>query len=140
MAEARGVDLHFAIHDGTASRVIVGVRNVDGLPMSSRDMIDKSAAGATARTFVPGLSNTTFTVDGIWDDTADTGSASALGATYADTASAAFIFGPEGSTTGDVKYSGNCYCTAFTVSEAYDGIALFRASFQVDGAVTTGAF
>jgi predicted secreted protein len=140
MAEARGVDLHLELHDGTASRIIVGVRSVDGLPMSSRDMIDKSSAGATARTFVPGLQNNTFTINGIWDDTTSTGSATVLGTIADDTATRAFIFGPEGSTTGDVKYSGNAYVTAFTISEAYDGIAEFAASFQVDGAVTVGTF
>lgn len=140
MAVTRGVDLHFELHDGTASRIIAGVRSVDGLPMSSRDMIDKSYAGSTARTFEVGLSNTSFSVSGVWDDTASTGSATALGLIYDDTATRAFVFGPEGSTIGDVKYSGDCYCTAFTVSEEYDGIALFSAAFQVNGAVTTGVF
>ena len=137
----RGQDLQFTIHDGTAVRDIsLFVRNVSGLPFSDAPVIDKTAAGAADRTYLKGIMAHTFTVSGVADNTALTGPVIAFPLIADDIVTRAFVYGPKGTGTGDPKFSGSCWVTSFTITEDYDGIALWSASCTVDGAVTSGAY
>ena len=51
-----------------------------------------------------------------------------------------FIYGPEGSTGGDIKYTGECYMTSFSQSAPVDGRVSFSATFQRTGDLTRITF
>jgi hypothetical protein len=51
-----------------------------------------------------------------------------------------FEYGPGGSASGDIKYTGSAFCTNYSVSNPVDGIVSFTADFQVSGAVTRGTY
>lgn len=96
------------------------------------DVIETSAMGSTARTYVPGLTNATasmslYFVDG---DSAQAALQSAPGS-----AAATIELYPSGETTGQ-KLSGEMIVTSFEISAANDGAVTAEVSGQITGAVT----
>jgi predicted secreted protein len=96
------------------------------------DVIETSAMGSTARTYVPGLTNATasmslYFVDG---DSAQAALQSAPGA-----AAATVELYPSGETTGQ-KLSGEMIVTSFEISAANDGAVTAEVSGQITGALT----
>jgi predicted secreted protein len=96
------------------------------------DVIETSSMGATARTFVPGLTNATtslslYFVDG---DSAQAALQSAPGA-----AAATIELYPSGTSTGQ-KLSGEMIVTSFEISAANDGAVTAEVSGQITGALT----
>ena len=96
------------------------------------DVIETSSMGATARTFVPGLTNATtslslYFVDG---DSAQAALQSAPGA-----AAATIELYPSGTSAGQ-KLSGEMIVTSFEISAANDGAVTAEVSGQITGAVT----
>jgi predicted secreted protein len=96
------------------------------------DVIETSAMGSTARTYVPGLTNATasmslYFVDG---DSAQAALQSAPGA-----AAATVELYPSGETTGQ-KLSGEMIVTSFEISAANDGAVTAEVAGQITGALT----
>ena len=96
------------------------------------DVIETSSMVATARTFVPGLTNATtslslYFVDG---DSAQAALQSAPGA-----AAATIELYPSGTSTGQ-KLSGEMIVTSFEVSAANDGAVTAEVAGQITGALT----
>jgi hypothetical protein len=56
------------------------------------------------------------------------------------TSTASFEYGPEGGTTGKVKFSGECWLTEYTVNASVPEKVGFSATLQVDGTVTAGSY
>jgi len=96
------------------------------------DVIETSAMGTTARTYVPGLTNATtsmslYFVDG---DSAQAALQSAPGA-----AAATIELYPSGETTGQ-KLSGEMIVTSFEIAAANDGAVTAEVAGQITGALT----
>jgi predicted secreted protein len=96
------------------------------------DVIETSAMGNTARTYVPGLTNATasmslYFVDG---DSAQAALQSAPGS-----AAATIELYPSGEITGQ-KLSGEMIVTSFEISAANDGAVTAEVAGQITGALT----
>jgi len=102
----------------------------------SVDTAETSAFGSSAKSYVVGLTDSTISVSGNWDATVDAHLAAILG----QAASVSFEYGPEGSTSTYVKYSGECYLTSYEKSGAIGDVVTYSAEFQVTGAVTRGTW
>ena len=70
-----------------------------------------------------------------WDSTVD----ATLNGLF-DSASVAWIYGPAGSTSGLVKYSGNAFVTASEISSDVAGKVSATFELAVTGSVTRGTF
>jgi hypothetical protein len=90
----------------------------------------------SAKTYIVGLSDATFSISGLFDATADGYLAGVLG----QTATLSFEYGPAGSSAGLVKYSGECIMTSYEVSAAVGDAVQASADFQVTGAITRGTW
>ena len=101
----------------------------------ARDMLDTTVFGLTDKTQIAGLRSHSISVSGNWDATHD-----AAAVACDDGEVVAFEFGPEGSTAGNVKYSGNCWITDYGQSSSVSDKVTWSASFTPDGAVTRGTF
>jgi hypothetical protein len=102
----------------------------------SVDTAETSAFGSSAKSYVVGLSDSTLSVSGNFDATVDAHLAAVLG----QSASLSFEYGPEGSTNGFVKYTGECYLTSYEKSGAIGDVVTYSAEFQVTGAITRGTY
>ena len=95
--------------------------------------------GDTAVKRIVGLQDGSFTVSGSYD-----GAAAAIDAhlsgIYALAATQTFEYGPESSTSGLVKYSGECRLESYKVTAPVNGRVSWEAKFLLDGAVTRGTW
>lgn len=89
-----------------------------------------------SKTYVTGLNDSTISVSGKWDSTLDAHLAGVLG----QEASLSFEYGPEGTTSTRIKFTGECIMTSFEVGSPVGDVVSFSAEFQVTGPVTRGTF
>lgn len=92
--------------------------------------------GASSKTYIVGLKDSTVSLSGKWDSTLDGYVAPALG----QSATLSFEYGPAGSTGGNVKYSGEAIITSFDVSAPIGDVVTVSIELQVTGAVTRGTW
>ena len=102
----------------------------------SVDTAETSAFGSSAKSYVVGLTDATLSVSGNFDATVDAHLAAIVG--KADSVS--FEYGPEGSTAGFVKYTGEALMTSYEKSGAIGDVVTYSAEFQVTGAITRGTY
>lgn len=101
------------------------------------EMADTSAFGTSAKTYVVGLSDSKISASGKFDATTDAQIHGVIAAIDAGTlASATFEYGPEGSTTGRVRYTGECLIASYEVSGQVSDMVPFSLELQVTGPVT----
>ena len=93
-----------------------------------------TAFGATSDSFIVGIRSATISVSGLWDATVD---GYIIGT---EPASRSFIFGPAGSTSSNVKYTGECILTNYSVSAPVADVVTFSLDLQVTGNVTRGTY
>lgn len=137
MSFVHGKDIDFQLDDaaGTLRAVKIYLNSVSGLP-GARGLSETTAFGDQGTRYIPGLANTTFSIAGHWDTTATTGIITVLNGLRTATATSSVVYGPEGSTTGKVKYTAECWLSEFSVDAAVADRVPFAATFQVDGIVT----
>jgi hypothetical protein len=102
----------------------------------SADTAETSTFGSSAKSYVVGLTDSTLSVAGNFDATVDAHLAGVLG----QAESLSFEYGPEGSTNGLVKYTGECILTSYEKSGAIGDVVSYSAEFQVTGAITRGTY
>jgi hypothetical protein len=94
------------------------------------DTAEVSSLGDTAKQYIAGLKDATFSVEGNRDATIEGYVYGVLGS------SKAWAIFPEGSASGKVKYSGTAICTSFNEASDVGDANKWSAEFQVTGAVT----
>jgi hypothetical protein len=97
---------------------------------------ETTSFGNSAKTYLVGLSDATLSVSGTWDATLDAHLAGIIG----QAASVSFEYGPEGTGTGAIKYTGEAFLTSFETSSPVADVVTFSAEFQVTGTITRGTF
>jgi hypothetical protein len=102
----------------------------------SVETAETTSFGSSAKTYIVGLSDSTVSASGNFDATVDTHLAAVLG----QAATLSFEYGPEGSTAGQVKYTGEAILTSYEKSGAVGDVVTYSAEFQVTGAVTRGTY
>lgn len=107
---------------------------------NSVDMAETSVMGLEAKTYLSGLSDGTISLTGRYDSTAVSGPDVKLNGLVGLDTPVTFEYGPEGGTTGKVKYSGSCFLTAYNVSSPLGDIVAFTAELQITGAVVKGTY
>jgi hypothetical protein len=102
----------------------------------SVDTAETSSFGDSAKTYIVGLTDGTLSVSGNFDATVDGYIAGTVGfATPLE-----FEYGPEGSSSGYVKYSGTAILTSYEKSGAIGDVVTYSAEYQITGAVTRGTW
>lgn len=142
MSFIHGKNSYFQLDDsGGTLRVLSGfIDNVSGLP-GGRELADITALGAVGHSFIPGLQNPKVQISGHYDPTTTTGPQAVLsGCALSATATSTFNYGPEGSTGGMVKMTGECWVENYVVTSSATDKVSWTADLQVDGGVTVTTF
>lgn len=141
MSFSHGKDATFSIDDsgGTLRLVKADISGVTGLP-GARGLSEVTAFGDQGTKSIPGLANVQFSISGHADWAASIGIALVLQGLRTTTATSSFEYGPAGTTTGNAKYTGECWMTDFTIDTSVSDRVPVAASFQVDGLVTAGTY
>ena len=124
---------------GTQRDLSAYITDVRGLP-GPRNLNEVTALGDSGAKFIPGLQDVVITLNGIFDDTATSGPDAVLGPLRTHTSAVDFEYGPEGTATGDVKYSGTCWVTTYDLRSRVGNRVEWSASLQAQGTVTRGAY
>ena len=131
----------FTLYDGAAIQLDLSryLTSIDGLP-GPRELIDVTPLNASGHAFIPSLENVVITIEMNWSDDANDSAYGApdvlLEGMRKATAVRLFEYGPEGKTTGEVKYSGNCWLRNYQITSRLGSQITCRAELQVDGTVT----
>ena len=91
---------------------------------------ETTAFGSTSKSYIVGLRDATISVSGLWDATVD---GYIIGT---EPATRTFIFGPAGSTSSNVKYTGEAILTNYSVSSPVGDVVTFSLDLQCTGGVT----
>lgn len=104
-------------------------------------MHDTSVFGVGSRTKTTGLKDAKFTVTFMNDPTLQSHLIACYQAqTPGSGTTFTFSYGPQGSTTGKRRITGECILTGFPIDAKVDDIETIQASFEVTGAVTFDTF
>lgn len=104
------------------------------------DTAETSAFGTFDKTYVIGLKGHQITLQGMFDATTDGYFAGILGLDIAGAYTGAWVYGPEGSTNGFVKYTGTALCSEYSKQNSLGGMVGYSATLMVTGVVTRGVF
>jgi hypothetical protein len=132
-----GVNAVFKLRNsgGTLVDLSQYVTSVSGLP-GDADLQDVTTFGSAGRKWLPGIRSAEISVEGVWDPVVDAHFAGIIGSAGTQT----FEFGPEGGTSGKVKYTGECRVASYQTSGGVGEPVGFSATLRVDGAITRTTF
>ena len=103
----------------------------------STEMLEVTAFGTAAKTYIPGLQGgDTISVKGPYDATVFSHFGSLIAAQAAGTASHSFLWGPGGSVSGQAKVTGEFLVAALELPSTVAGRVEYSATLQITGAVT----
>jgi hypothetical protein len=128
---------------GDATNTLVDIsaisNNVD-IPRSL-GTADVTGFGNTAKNYIAGLEDSTVSISGNYDNVLDvTLSAMMDSVANGTNANIKLEYGPQGGTTGKIKYSLNFVPTNYSVSSPIGGASTFKLDGQRTGATTRGTF
>ena len=116
----------------TSAGTVIG--NVTGFTLdTTHDTVEDTQLSSTTKSFVAGRGTFTGSVDMLYDETDTPQTTLLTGRTLA------FVFLPEGNTTGDESFSGSGIVTGMSIAVPLDGPVTRTVSFQGTGALTIGA-
>jgi len=126
-----GKSTDFALDDtaGTSRNISNVLTSVD-FP-ETIETAETTAFGSSAKSYIVGLKDATISVSGIFDATVD---GYIMGGS--EPTSRSFIYGPAGSTGGNVKYTGEVIVTNYSISNPVGDVVTFSLDLQVTGSVT----
>lgn len=141
MAFTHGKDAVISLDDsgGTLRAIKAYLNQVTGLP-GARNYSETTAFGDGGQKQIPGLAVSNFSIAGHADFASATAIGQLLNGLRTTTATSSFEYGPEGSASTKVKYSGECWMTDFEVGANVADKVSISASFVVDGLVTVGTY
>lgn len=132
MAFVHGSDSVFKLDNASGSLTDISsyISNVD-FPETA-DVAESSVLGASSKTYIVGLSDSSISFSGFYDATFD----AIAGAVVGQSATLSFEYSPEGTGSGKPKYTGESIMTSYALSSPVGDIVAFSADLQVSGAVT----
>lgn len=139
MSFKHGKNSAFKITD--ASDTLQDISDVldDASSSQDRDTAEVTAFGDGDRNYIAGLRDGTISGSGHFTNDANTVHQVLTGLLQQDDPTP-FEFGPQGSTSGDPKASGDCLLTDYEVSSSVGDKVSVSFTFQVSGGVSWGTF
>ena len=99
---------------------------------------DITTFGSVGRRYNPGIDETKFTIEFLFNQVAVSGSQTVIGAVHAAKTTVPFAFYPAGNTSGQTKISGNCSIPEYEITAQTGTFVKATATIYVDNGVTFG--
>jgi hypothetical protein len=99
---------------------------------------DVTAFGSVGRRYNPGIDETKFTVEMMFNQVANTGSHTVVGAVHSAKTTVPFAFYPATTGTGNLKISGNCSIPKYEITSQVGSFVKVVAECWVDNGLTYG--
>lgn len=131
MAFVHGFNSSFSL-DGTLFDAYTDQASLD----RAVDLAEKTTFGSSGKkVYISGLEGATMTASGHWDATAD----GVINGLY-DAASVAIIYGPAGTTAGNVKYTFDAFVTGSNVTSNVGDNVTWNVNLTMTGALTVTTY
>lgn len=104
------------------------------------DTEEVTTLGKNAKVYIVTLTDSTISIEGKWDGAGASAVDTVLSGILGQAATVSFEYGPGGSTTGDIKYSGEAILTSYEPSGSVGGAVEFSAEFQCSDTVTRSTY
>ena len=130
--DGRGSRFRIADTDGVMRDLSAYITEVRGLP-GERTLNDVTALGDTGARFKPGAESASFTLRGLFEDTADTGADAVLGALRYHDAPTTFEYAPAGLSAGKARYAGDCWVKSYELLSRAGELVSWEAILRVEG-------
>lgn len=126
---------------GKTAQVTINAKDISPYVTSvtferGNDTHDTTTFGSTSHSYIAGLIDGKMSVSGLWDKTALVGSEVVFNSMVGTAAGFPFVYGPEGSTAGNVKYTGTVVLDNYSESTPVADLVTFTAALKISGAVT----
>lgn len=138
MAAKRGLSADIRVDNSGGTLTDIS-RSVNQVQFSrDADLLDATTFQAPGgdKEFIVGFKDNKFTVSGNADATV----MAHLNGIHGQEATVSFQYGPEGTTTGNRRYTGECVLVNLSEDTPATGLNTFTASFQITGQVTVGTY
>lgn len=136
-----GKDVYFAIEDSAGTTLRNMSPYLDSVDFNQKnDTHDDTTYGKTGHTYRGGLTDSTFSISGMFDRTLLVGPHTVLQTLVGLSSTVGFEYGPEGNVATKLKLSGECVMETYAVSAPVADLIKFTASFKISNAVTAGVF
>lgn len=134
MAFVHGKGAYFALDNSGGSLTDISTYLNDVSFPQSVETAETTAFGASSKTYIVGLKDSTISLSGMFDSTLDAHIQAVLG----QSATLSFEFGTAGSTASSTNplYSGECIVTSYDVSPPVGDVVPVSIELQVTGDVT----
>ena len=100
------------------------------------NIVDITAFGDSANTFVEGLPTSNYSVSGFFDPNASQGDATIFTRIGSGSATASFETTGASAGTNAPVYSGSAFVSSYSITSDVGGATTYSADFQVSGALT----
>lgn len=133
-----GKKTYFALADTgdlTTADDISNVLNEVGWPRNADEVETTTFGAGDYKTYIGGFRDASINLSGRWTSDIDSRLDGLLGGD-----AAAFIFGPVGSTGGNVKYSGTARVLSYEMSNTIGDVVGFTSTLRMDTAPSRGTF
>lgn len=127
MAFSHGTNAKMSVNSVDVSAYL----NTAGLDTET-ETAEVTTLGKTAKNYIPGLEDGTFSLGGPFDPSIDS-TMNALRRTVVP-----FLYQPQGATAGLPRYSGNCLITSYSIETTTDDAGTWEAEFQLTDGWTRG--
>jgi hypothetical protein len=124
------------------SKAVITVNSVSLTPYTDEVDFDGSVEtaevtvlGNTGKSYIPGLEDGSFKLNGKFDPTAD-----AAFVAMNQVPALPVIYGPQGSTTGLPKYTCNAILAKYSLKTSVSGAGTFSADFTISGGWTRSVY
>jgi hypothetical protein len=114
---------------GTVADISAYLSNITFSPTA--DTADSTTLGNTHKQYVLGMQDAAIKIEGKFDPVTD----AIFGAMLGEAVTRSWEYGPQGTTNGLVKYTGECICTSYEISTPVGDVGAFTAQLQVSGTV-----
>lgn len=135
-----GQKMVFKLDNAAGALVDLSQYSPKGAMSRTQEMyVTDTADGSGSKSVIPGLKGgQTFQIDFLYHEDLD----DILGAVFDLTtgASQSYEWGPEGSTAGKPKYTGECFLVSYNHENSVGSVATMNATFQQSGAQSRTAW
>lgn len=136
MAFVHGKSAAFKLDNAAGSLVDYSAYLEEVSMPRSIETAETTTFGSSAKSYITGLSDATISLSGKFDVAADATLAAVLG----QSATLSFEYGPAGSASGAVKYSGECIMTSYEIGATVGDAVTASVELQVTGTITRGTW
>jgi hypothetical protein len=132
---------YFSLNNGSERDLSTFITDVTfSQKVDDTDTTTFTSSSTPPKTFLTGFTEREIKISGVYDPTATTGPDAVLAPEVGGSTARVFKYGPYGSTSTYVRYTGSCWVTGYNIKGSVGSAVQYEATLKVTGTVTRDTF